>query len=143
MSSIQEKFDNAFSVWGRSAPAMRADESSEGYIRRMARVAQKKNYLSYDEPVKRVDFSQLPDHALPQFTKMLLDGIRRSVYRADTVPDGTERAVYTRDENTGMATRSFVRPDSFVKEMGQPCRRVVAIRRPLMETLYEARPFKS
>jgi hypothetical protein len=40
--------------------------------------------------------------------------------------------VFTRDENTGMATRSFVRADnrSFVKDMGQPCRRVVRINAP-------------
>ena len=42
---------------------------------------------------------------------MLIDGIKRSVRRSDTVPYGTERAVFARDENTGMATRSFVRPD--------------------------------
>jgi hypothetical protein len=38
--------------------------------------------------------------------------------------------VYERDENTGLAIRSFIRPDgeSFVKDMGRPCRRVVSIK---------------
>jgi hypothetical protein len=107
---------------------MRADDDEHSYIRRVARIAQKRNYLSFDEPVRKVNFYELPNHALPQFTKMLLEGIERSVMRPDTVPDNTERSVYTRDENTGMAIRSFVRPDSFVKDMGQPCRRVDSIK---------------
>jgi hypothetical protein len=130
--SIQQRADDAFQVWGRSAPPMRAGENDRSYIRRIARIAQKKNYLAYDEKVKRIDFDQLPDHALPQFTEMLLNGIRRSVTRSDTVPDGTERQVFSRDENTGLATRSFIRPDneSFVKEFTRPCRRVVTFRTP-------------
>jgi hypothetical protein len=135
---IQERFDDAFSVWGRSAPAMRADEGTNSYIRRMARVAQKKNYLAYDEKVKRINFDQLPDHALPQFTEMLLDGIRRSVKRSDTVPGGTERRVVEIDQNTGSKITSFVRPDneSFVKDFTQPCRRVVRINAPATTALY-------
>jgi hypothetical protein len=138
MSSVQERFDDAFSVWGRSAPAMRADEGTSSYIRRMARVAQKKNYLAYDEKVKRIDFDQLPDHALPQFTEMLIDGIRRSVKRADTVPEGVERKVVEIDGNTGQKITSFVRPDneSFVKDFTQPCRRVVRINAPATTPLY-------
>jgi hypothetical protein len=140
MSTIIEQIDDAFSVWGRSAPPVRADEDTPRYIKRIARIAQKKNYLAYDEPAKKVNFDELPSSALPQFTRMLIDGIRRSVMRADTVPDGEERKVFTRDENTGLATRSFVRADnrSFVCDMGRPCRRVVAINAPLTQALYRA-----
>jgi hypothetical protein len=129
-AAILEQFDNAFQRWGRAAPPVRADENEGDYIRRVARIAQKKNYLSYDEPIKRVRFAELPDHALPQFTKMLIEGIARSVLRSDTVPDGTERQVFTRDENTGLAIRGFVRPDgqSFVKDFGRPCRLVDSIK---------------
>jgi hypothetical protein len=128
--TILEAFDNAFQKWGRAAPPARADEDANSYTRRVARIAQRKNYLSYDEPVKKVNFAELPDHALPQFRQLLIEGIKRSVMRPDTVPDGEERQVFTRDENTGMAIRSFVRPDgqSFVKDMGQPCRKVVSIK---------------
>jgi hypothetical protein len=96
----------------------------------MARLAQKKGYLAYDEPAKRVEFDQLPDHALPQFTSMLIDGIKRSVMRSDTVPDGTERKMTTVEPNTGSKITSFIRPDgeSFVKEPAYgagPCRRVI------------------
>jgi hypothetical protein len=137
---IQERFDDAFSVWGRSAPQPRADESTNSYIRRMARVAQKKNYLAYDERAKRINFDQLPDHALPQFTEMLIDGIRRSVKRSDTVPEGTERKVVEIDGNTGQKITSFIRPDneSFVKDFTQPCRRVVRINAPATTALYQA-----
>jgi hypothetical protein len=129
-ATVLEQLDNAFQKWGRAAPPVRADEDEAAYIRRVARIAQKRNYLSYDEPVKRVRFAELPDHALPQFTALLIEGIKRSVMRPDTVPEGTERQVFTRDDNTGMAIRSFVRPDgqSFVKDMGRPCRKVVSIK---------------
>jgi hypothetical protein len=139
-ATILEEFDNAFQRWGRAAPPVRADEDENSYTRRVARIAQKKNYLSYDEPVRRVNFNELPNHALPQFTKLLLDGIKRSVLRSDTVPIGEERQVFTRDENTGMATRSFVRADnrSFVCDMGRPCRRVDSIRTPAGAVLYRS-----
>src|SRR6516162_9205149 len=101
-ATILEEFDNAFQRWGRAAPPVRADEDENSYTRRVARIAQKKNYLSYDEPVRRVNFNELPNHALPQFTKMLIEGIKRSVMRPDTMPDGTERSVFTRDENSGL-----------------------------------------
>jgi hypothetical protein len=141
MSSVQERFDDAFSVWGRSAPAMRADEGTNSYIRRMARVAQKKNYLAYDERVKRIDFDELPDHALPQFTEMLIDGIKRSVKRSDTVPEGVERKVVEIDGNTGQKITSFIRPDneSFVKDPeygARACRLVTRINAPATTPLY-------
>jgi hypothetical protein len=143
MSAIQEKFDDAFQVWGRSAPAMRADESAVSYVRRIARLAQKEGYLAYDEPAKKIEFDDIPDQYLGKYTPMLIDGIKRSVLRSDTVTDGTERSVFTRDENTGQAIRSFVRPDGecFVKEPAygaRPCRRVVRINRPATVALYEA-----
>jgi hypothetical protein len=129
-ATVLEAFDNAFQKWGRAAPPVRADEDVAAYTRRVARIAQRKNYLSYDEPVKKVNFAELPDHALPPFREMLIEGIKRSVMRPDTVPEGEERSVYTRDDNTGMATRSFVRADnrSFVCDMGRPCRKVVSIK---------------
>ena len=142
MSSIQERIDDAFQVWGRAAPPMRADEGDAQYIRRIAQVARKKNYLSYDEPARKIEFNDIPDQYLGKFTEMLIDGIKRSVRRSDTVPYGTERAVFARDENTGMATRSFVRPDgeSFVKDPAyghRDCRRVTRISAPAGSTLWQ------
>jgi hypothetical protein len=136
MTNILQAVDDAFQVWGRSAPPVRADENpNTDYVRRIARIAQKKGYLSYDEPIKNVRFAELPDHSLPQFTQLPLEGIKRSVLRSDTVPDGTERQVFTRDDNTGLAIRGFVRPsgDSFVRdpEVGaRACRRVDCIKSP-------------
>jgi hypothetical protein len=122
---------------------MRADEDNRAYIRRIARIAQKKHYLSYDEPVKRVNFDELRDDALPQFTAMLIDGIKRSVHRPDTVPEGTERRVIERDDNTGATITSWVRPDneSFVRDPQyghRDCRRVTRIAAPMMQTLYQS-----
>ena len=50
MSSIQERIDDAFQVWGRAAPPMRADEGDAHYIRRIAQMAKKKNYLATTSP---------------------------------------------------------------------------------------------
>jgi hypothetical protein len=142
MSSIQQRIDDAFQVWGRAAPPMRADEGDAQYVRRIAQVARKKNYLSYDEPARRIEFNDIPDEYLGKFTGMLIDGIKRSVRRSDTVPYGTERSVFTRDKNTGMATRSFVRADgeSFVKDPAVgalPCRRVTRICAPQGSVLWQ------
>jgi hypothetical protein len=52
---------------------------------------------------------------------------------------GEMRAVMVTDENTGQKIREWVGPDSFVKAMGLPCRRVVRINRPApAEVLYES-----
>jgi hypothetical protein len=141
MKSLMERVDDAFSVWGRAAPPMRADETNSRYIKRIARVAQKGKYLSYDEPTKRIDFDQLANDALPVFTGMLLEGIKRRVNRSDTVPDGEERAVFTRDDQTGQQTRSFVRPNgrTFCDQFMGRIQRVTRIAAPEMRTLYDAK----
>jgi len=132
MKTLLEKVDDAFQVWGRAAPPMRADEDNPKYIRRIARIAQKKNYLAYNAKTKKVYFDRLAPDALPIFTAMLLDEIKQSVTRSDTVPEGTERQIFTRDDQTGMSTRSFVRPNGrcFTDEFTQPCRRVLSFSTP-------------
>jgi hypothetical protein len=44
---IQQRADDAFSVCGRAAPPMRADENERRYVERISCIAQKKGYLAY------------------------------------------------------------------------------------------------
>jgi hypothetical protein len=46
------------------------------------------------------------------------------------------RPVLEVDPNTGAKIRSWIGPTSFVKEMGQPCRRVVRINAPSSTPFY-------
>jgi hypothetical protein len=141
MRTLQERVDDAFQVWGRAAPPMRADEDNRRYIQRVARIAQKGKYLAYDAKTKGIDFDQLPREALPIFTNMLLDEIKQSVTRSDTVPDGEERAIFARDEQTGLATRSFVRPGgrSFVDQFMGRIQRVTRINATAQQALYSSK----
>jgi hypothetical protein len=51
---------------------------------------------------------------------------------------GEMRPVMVLDENSGQRQRHWAGPDSFVKSMGQPCRRVVRINAPASTPLYAA-----
>lgn len=137
-STILEQVDEAFQLWGRAAPPMRAGENERRYIERVSRIAQKKNYLAFDEPARKVDFSTLPASARPQFESMLLEGIKRSVSRADTVPDGEMRARHVRNDGGGRVTE-WVGPRSFVRDFTTPCRLVTRINAPQQQVLYQNR----
>lgn len=137
-STILEQVDEAFQLWGRAAPPMRANEDERRYIERVSRIAQKRNYLSYDEPAKQVDFRELPVNARPQFTDMLLEGIKRSVSRADTVPDGEMRARHVHNGGGGRVTE-WIGRESFVKQLTTPARRVTRINAPQQQVLYQNR----
>jgi hypothetical protein len=110
------------------APARRADESTTSYLRRLSRVGRK--YIPAGEQIARVDFSELPDATVYKFSEVMRQAVARNVTRTDNMPPGTMRAVMVTDENTGMKIREWVGPDSFVKSMGRPCRRVVRINAP-------------
>jgi hypothetical protein len=135
---IQELVDEVFQVWGRAAPVRRADENERKYIERISRIARDKNYLAFDEPTRKIDFRQLPDGtAFNQFTTMLLDGIKRSVARPDTVnPEERERKMIMRDQSNREIT-GFVRAGNrpFTDDFHQPCRRARIVRPATMTLL--------
>jgi hypothetical protein len=71
---------------------------------------------------------------------MMRQAVARNVTRTDNMQPGEMRAVMVTDENTGMKIREWIGPDSFVKAMGRPCRRVVRINAPATTALYSAVP---
>jgi hypothetical protein len=69
---------------------------------------------------------------------MMRQRVEANVYRTDNMQPGEMRAVMETDANTGRQIRHWIGPDSFVKSMGLPCRRVVAITAPAGTVLYQA-----
>ena len=135
--TIQENWDDVFSKLGRSAPAQRADESNIDYERRLASLGQR--YIPAGEDVAKIDFAKLPDDVVGKFSSMTQDALTRNLFRTDNMQPGELREVYTKDPNSSQVIRNFVGPDSFVKAMGLPGRRVVKINAPEQRTLYSNR----
>jgi hypothetical protein len=129
------RWDETFEKLNRSAPARRADEASMDYLRRLSRVGRK--YIPAGEEIARVRFDHtLPDEVVPKFSEMMREAVERNLRRTDNMEPGTMRSVLIVDENTGLKTREWIGPDSFVKAMGLPCRRVLRINAPATTPLY-------
>jgi hypothetical protein len=67
----------------------------------------------------------MPADALEVFDPQLCQAGRKEAYNPNTVPPGQFRIVPEVDSN-GMKMNRFVGPESFVKAMGRPGRRVVS-----------------
>jgi hypothetical protein len=133
--SIQERWDGTFAKLDRSCPPQRADEAEVDYLRRLSRIGRR--YIPAVEEIARVKFDDsLPDSVVPKFSEMMRAAVERNLYRTDNMEPGTMRSVMRTDENTGMKIREWYGPDSFVKAMGLPCRRVLAINAPAGSRLW-------
>jgi hypothetical protein len=107
------------------------------YLRRLSRVGRK--YIPAGEEIARVRFDDtLPDAVVPQYSELMREAVERNIRRTDNMEPGTMRSVLTVDEQTGLKTREWIGPDSFVKAMGLPCRRVVRINAPATTPLYQS-----
>jgi hypothetical protein len=135
--ALQELWDQTFSKLDRTAPARRADESGVNYLRRLAVVGKK--YLPVSEEVTKIRFADLPDEVVPRCAELVREAVERNIVRTDNMAPGELRTV-TRviDEISGVKAREFVGPDSFVKEMGTPARRVTRINAPAMNTIWSS-----
>jgi hypothetical protein len=71
-----------------------------------------------------IDFSGLPDSAVPIFAEMMRERVEANIVRTDNMRPGELRLYIETDENTGSKIRCWVGPESFVKSMGRPCRQV-------------------
>jgi hypothetical protein len=121
--TIQERWDGTFAKLDRSCPAQRADEAEVDYLRRLSRIG--KCYIPKGEQMASVNFAELPDAVVPKFSELMRAAVERNLYRTDNMQPGEMRAVMRIDENTGQKIREWIGPDSFVKSMGLPCRRVI------------------
>jgi hypothetical protein len=141
-TGAQGRWDTTFAALGRSAPAQRADESSTNYLRRLSRVGRK--YIPAGEPIAQVNFSELPDSAVPKYSELMREAVTRNMTRVDNMPhDGSYRTVLVTDDNTGRQIKTFYRPRPFTDDFVQPCRRVVRIAAPATNALYQASDARS
>jgi hypothetical protein len=136
MMTTQHRWDDTFAKLDRSCPARRADEGEVDYLRRLSILGKK--YLPKSEQITRVRFADLPDTVVEQFSEEVRKAVERNLRRTDNMAPGEMRPVIHVDKNTGAKQRHWVGPDSFVKSMGQPCRRVVRINAPASTPLYAA-----
>jgi hypothetical protein len=72
-----------------------------------------------------VNFAELNDDVVPKFSELMRQCVEKNLMRTDNMRPGEMRAVMITDENTGMKQRHWIGPDSFVKAMSAPCRRVI------------------
>jgi hypothetical protein len=134
--TIQERWNATFAKLDRSCPARRADEGDIAFMRRLARIGRK--YIPRGEQMARVDFDALPANVVEQFRELMRECVEKNLYHTANMKPGDLRQVIQVDQNTGAKTRCFVGPTSFVREMGQPCRRVTRICAPAGTTLFSA-----
>jgi hypothetical protein len=121
--TIQERWDATFSKLDRSCPAQRADEAPVDYLRRLSRVGRR--YIPKGEQMASVNFAELPDNVVGKYSELMRQCVEKNIRRTDNMQHGELRPILVVDEQTGMKVRQFIGPDSFVKAMSQPCRRVV------------------
>jgi hypothetical protein len=119
----QAQWDATFQKLDRSCPARRADESNPDYLRRLSRIGRK--YIPKGEEMASVNFAELPDKYVGRYSELMRQCVEKNIMRTDNMAPGEMRAVMRVDENTGLKVREWIGPDSFVKAMGQPCRRVI------------------
>jgi hypothetical protein len=131
--TAQARWDETFAKVDRSCPPQKADESETDYLRRLAIVGKK--YIPKGEEIYQVTFRKdtadpLPDAYVERYSEMVRAAVERNIMRTDNMAPGEMRPVMQVDENTGAKHRLWIGPDSFVKAMGQPCRRADGLTRP-------------
>jgi hypothetical protein len=124
---MQERADEAFQPWGMRAPAPVLGVDPDEYRRDL--LIKAKKLIPGDNELRHVQVRQLPRDALAQFEDMIYPTCRSTAYSADSVPDGEMRQVVERDSN-GLKMIRWIGKESFVKQMGRPCRRVLTFNTP-------------
>jgi hypothetical protein len=119
----QERYDNALSPWDMRAPAPVLGEPITEYRAKLAILAKKQ--LPPDHQLRKVQYRRMDTAIFDNFEPDLLQAVSRAAYDASTVPPGQFRKVVEADTN-GMKMVRWVGPESFVKAMGRPGRRVLS-----------------
>jgi hypothetical protein len=109
------------------APAPVLGEDITEYRQRLAILAKKQ--LPVDHELRKVTYRRLDSAILDNFEPQLLQAVQRAAYDPTSVPPGEFRRVTELDGN-GNRIVKFIGPQSFVKDMGRPGRRVVSFQTP-------------
>ena len=119
----QARYEDALQPWNRRAPAPVLGESVDHYRRET--LVQMKRLLPDDHELRNIQVRRMPADALEVFDPQLCQACRQEAYNPNTVPPGQFRIVPELDSN-GLKINTFVGPESFVKQMTRPGRRVLS-----------------
>lgn len=122
----QEYADEQLHEVGVRAQAPVSDQDGPQYLRALARNL-KYGYLAPNHPLYQTKWDKsLPNDALCTLFPQLLDAVKAARNDASTVPPGEFREIITTDPRTGYKEHRFIGPESFVRGMTTPGRRVTA-----------------
>jgi hypothetical protein len=124
----QEFYDNVTRQVGLRAPQPVLGQTVNDYRRETCRML-KKAFLPRDHDLYKVNWRGLRNDALQALEPQLLTAVPVEANNPMTVPPGEFRKVEELDESGSLRIRKFIGPESFVKQMGRPGRRVVAFMR--------------
>jgi hypothetical protein len=110
------------------APEARADELEPEYLRRMCNLG--KQFLPINDELYKLSFSRIPDESLHVFANQLAERVKAAPYDPSTVEPGKFRKVDSADRDTGQRITTFVGPESFIKAMSVPGRKLASFRVP-------------
>jgi hypothetical protein len=119
----QQRYDEALSPWDLRAPGPVLGEDITEYRAKLAILAKKQ--LPPDHELRKVSYRRMDTDIFDRFEPELLQAVSRAAYDPSTVPSGQFRKVGEVDSN-GMKMVRWVGPESFVKAMGRPGRRVLS-----------------
>jgi hypothetical protein len=119
----QARYEEALQPWNRRAPAPVLGQSVDHYRRET--LVQMKRLLPDTHELRHIQVKRMPSDALEVFDPQLCQACRQEAYNPNTVPPGEFRIVPEVDGN-GLKMNTFVGPESFVKQMTRPGRRVVS-----------------
>jgi hypothetical protein len=121
----QEYFDSALRHVGVRAPAPVLGQSVNDYRRETLRTL-KRTMLPQNHNLAQVNCRGLPTDALGAIEPQMIRACVDAANDPSTVPPGEFRQIEERDETGSLRVIRFVGPESFVKQMGRPGRRVVS-----------------
>jgi hypothetical protein len=127
--SYQAHYDEVLRQVGMRAPAPVLGQTVNEYRRETLRTV-KKAFLPSNHELYKVQFRGLPADALKGFEPQLLAAAVVEANNPNHVAPGEFRQVQELDALGQVRSIRFVGPESFVKQMGRPGRRVVSFRVP-------------
>jgi hypothetical protein len=124
---IQAQIDPWFLKVGLRASPPTAGQSANHYLAEQCRFL-KRQFLPQNHPLYKVNYRKIRDDStiLNGFVPQLLEAVVTEAFNPNNVEPGEFRKIERRDEYGQVKFVEFIGPESFVKQMGRPGRRVVS-----------------
>jgi hypothetical protein len=120
----QAYYDEVLREVGMRAPEPMLGRTVSDYRRETCRQI-KRTFLPQNHDLYKVSYRGLQTDALDVFEPQLLKAAADEAFNPATVEPGQFREITRRDKYDGVREILFVGPESFVRSMGRPGRRVV------------------